>query len=596
MRLFILAAFLWLRASPILADNTPAGYGGVHVHDASFVPDEVLRITEEVIDIGCESRLTVLVNGTSPGPTLRLKAGKTTWIRVYNDMDHWNTTMHWHGLSMRMSPFADGSPSAAQWPIPAKHYFDYEIHPAKDEHGTYFYHSHVGFQAGTAGGPLIIEDCEEPPYAYDDERIVYLSDHFTETDEVIEAGLTATPLKWTGETKAVLVNGVGVAINATSGNGSCNLPIIDVDPGKTYRFRFIGATAISMVQFGITGHSNLTIIEADGSYTKPYSVEFIQATSGQRFDVLLTTKTQEELDGQTDYMFQLETKERPAVYHGYGILRYSGGKPQITTAPAAPVLTFSNQTYAWAEYALEPLYPNNFPKASEVTRRIVIDNRQLKTGPTVWHINDLMWNETSNPLPGDTPYLVNIYESGPSAVPNYTAAIENDGWDPVTLTWPAQIGEVIEIIWQNTGSLVDNNGGVDFHPFHAHGGHYYDCGSGNGTYDPVENEKKLANYNPVLRDTTNLYRYGTKTTAGADAGWRAWRLRVEYAGVWMIHCHILQHMLMGMQSVWVMGDYAQITGIPLADAEGYLSWGGSVTGNETWDPRVVHYFGDEGED
>lgn len=180
MRAFAFASIAWLAASPVIANNTPAGYGsstppgygGPQVHGADFHPDEVLRITEEVVSIGCESRLTVLVNGTSPGPPLRLPAGKTTWIRVYNDMDHWNTTMHWHGLSMRMAPFADGSPAAAQWPIPSKHYFDYEIHPAKDEHGTYFYHSHVGFQASTCAGPLIIEDSGPPPYDYDEERIV----------------------------------------------------------------------------------------------------------------------------------------------------------------------------------------------------------------------------------------------------------------------------------------------------------------------------------------------------------------------------------------------------------------------------------------
>lgn len=592
MWVFALVAVAWLACRPVFAIDIPQGYGGPRVHDSSFIPDYILRITEENIVIGCEARLTVLVNGTSPGPALRLPAGKTSWIRVYNDMDHWNATMHWHGLSMRMAPFADGAPAASQWPIPPKNYFDYEIHPSRDEGGTYFYHSHVGFQAGTAGGPLIIEDAEEPPYAYDEERIVYLSDHFTETDEEIEAGLAATPLKWTGETKAVLINGVGVAINKTAGDGACNLPVIEVDPGKTYRFRFIGGTTISLVQFGITEHSNLTIIEADGSYTQPYSVEFVQASSGQRFDVLLTTKTEEELDGKTDFLFQYETKDRPAVFHGYGVLRYSGGEPQITTAPTSPVLTLSNQTYAWAEYALEPLYPNDFPTASEVTRRIIIDSRQLRIGPTVWHINDLSWNETTNPLPGDEPYLVNIYKNGPSAVPNYTAALENQGWDPETLTFPARIGEVLEIIWQNTGSLVENNGGVDFHPFHAHGGHFYDIGSGNKTYDPEENEKKLANYHPVRRDTTNLYRYGAKTTAGVDAGWRGWRLRVEYAGVWMVHCHILQHMLMGMQSVWVMGDYEEITKIPLSDAEGYLAWGGSVNGNDTYDPVVVHFFGD----
>lgn len=42
-----------------------------------------------------------------------------------------------------------------------------------------------------------------------------------------------------------------------------------------------------------------------------------------------------------------------------------------------------------------------------------------------------------------------------------------------------------------------------------------------------------------------LYRYTSVTKAGLDAGWRAWRVRVQDPGVWMIHCHTLQHMIMG---------------------------------------------------
>ncbi len=74
---------------------------------------------------------------------------------------------------------------------------------------------------------------------------------------------------------------------------------------------------------------------------------------------------------------------------------------------------------------------------------------------------------------------------------------------------------------------------------------------GNGTCDSVANEQKLKTYNPVRRDATDQYRYTAVTKAGVNAGWRGWRLRVEDAGVWMIHCHILQHMAMGIQSVWV---------------------------------------------
>jgi L-ascorbate oxidase len=158
--------------------------------------------------------------------------------------------------------------------------------------------------------------------------------------------------------------------------------------------------------------------------------------------------------------------------------------------------------------------------------------------------------------------------------------------------WPAKLGEVLEIVWLNTGSLVNKTGGLDFHPWHAHGGHYYDCGSGNGTYDPVENEKKLQGYNPVLRDTTNLYRYSPKTAAGANQGWRVWRLRVQYPGVWMMHCHILQHMAMGMQSVWVMGDYEDIVRSDVPDVSGYFTFGGSVYGNDSYAPWVPHQLGD----
>ncbi|KAJ4377382.1 hypothetical protein N0V83_000207 [Neocucurbitaria cava] len=494
---------------------------------------------------------------------------------------------HWHGLSQRTAPFSDGSP-VSQWPIAPHRCFDYEVHPEEDDAGTYFYHSHIGFQAVSAAGPLIVEDASAPPYEYDDERIIFFQDYFNNTDTAIEQGLTNSPLVWSGETRAVLVNGVGVAIGEKAGVATCKLPVIDVEPGMTYRLRFVGSTAISMVALGIEDHDALDIIGADGHYTKPYRVDHMQVASGQRFEVLLKTKTIDEVGNQTDYVIQFETKDRPEVYTGYGVLRYSNATTQIATPPVSPPLVLSNATYNWLEYALEPLTPNNFPSATEVTRRLYISNVQLAKGNTIWQLDGLNW--TAGTPANDPPYLVDIYKNGPAAMPNYTAALENDGWDPYTLTWPAKLGEVLEIIWVNTGSIVGDppNGGVDFHPFHAHGGHYYDIGSGNGTYDPAANEEKLKDYSPVLRDTTNLYRYGAKTTAGANAGWRAWRLRVEDAGVWMVHCHVLQHMLMGMQSVWVMGDYADIARIPYSGAEGYLQYGGSAYGGDNISSLVYH--------
>lgn len=135
------------------------------------------------------------------------------------------------------------------------------------------------------------------------------------------------------------------------------------------------------------------------------------------------------------------------------------------------------------------------------------------------------------------------------------------------------------------------------HPFHAHGAHYIDLGSGNGTYDPVANEANIKGKNLVKRDTTMLYRYGEKFVPGSDMGWRAWRLRVTEPGVWMIHCHILQHMIMGMQTVWIMGNESDIKSeVSVAHLQGYLEFGGSVYGNETFDPSPVHFKDNTGPD
>ena len=63
------------------------------VHDDSFSPDAILRVTAQNISLGGIQRLTTLVNGSIPGPELRVPENETAWIRVYNDMEGQNLTM-----------------------------------------------------------------------------------------------------------------------------------------------------------------------------------------------------------------------------------------------------------------------------------------------------------------------------------------------------------------------------------------------------------------------------------------------------------------------------------------------------------------------
>lgn len=64
-----------------------------HIHGSSFVPDYYLSVTYENHTVACQHRMSVLVNGTSPGPALRLSSGNTSWVRVCNHMINYNTTM-----------------------------------------------------------------------------------------------------------------------------------------------------------------------------------------------------------------------------------------------------------------------------------------------------------------------------------------------------------------------------------------------------------------------------------------------------------------------------------------------------------------------
>ncbi|KAK0644189.1 multicopper oxidase-domain-containing protein [Cercophora newfieldiana] len=653
MNAYSLSALLtggWLSATAL---------AGAAVHDSNFAPDHILRVTNSQVAGGCDTRTSVVVNGTSPGPTLHVLPGGVTWIRVYNDIADQNLTMHWHGLTQRMAPFADGTPLASQWPIPPGHFFDYELATRGEDSGTYFYHSHVGLQAMSCSGPLIIDDCGTAPFNYDEERIFHFEDFFTMPNEQMTGDVTGNPFTWPGSADAILLNGKGAAAagttttdssdgndgvsngssasqasghdessghNEPSGHGqpsgkngqsrgyrlrardhdagqddalsSCSLGVIDVEPGKTYRFRFIGAMGLSFLTMGFEGHDNLTIVQVDGAeYNKPATTDHLQLGAGQRFDVLFKAKTQEELDAdgsKSSYFIQWETRdgEAPGMVRGYGLLRYNLSAA-IPALPANPVITLPEQVDDWMEYTFTPLFPdkNKAPTAEEVTRRVIIDVDLVQdnvTGRVVWELAHLSWTEASY----QTPALVDIYQRGQDAVPSWDAAQNNFGWDPATRSFPARVGEVIEIILQNRGAMIENSGRLGTHPFHAHSKHYYDIGSGTGAYNADANNAKIEKlgYQPVKRDTTMLYKYNGTVAPGEVGGWRGWRIRKTDAGVWMIHCHILAHMLMGMQMVWVVGDAKDIKTIPFEDSQSYMTFGGSVMGNFTHDPHLYEYF------
>ena len=119
-------------------------------HASGGVTDLVIQ--KQTIQIGGRDATATTINGSVPGPLLRFREGETVTIRVTNKMDE-TTSIHWHGL---LVPYEmDGVPGVSFSGIRPGETFTYRY--TVRQSGTYWYHSHSGFQEQTGiYGPLII--------------------------------------------------------------------------------------------------------------------------------------------------------------------------------------------------------------------------------------------------------------------------------------------------------------------------------------------------------------------------------------------------------------------------------------------------------
>uniref|UniRef100_D8PTK2 laccase n=1 Tax=Schizophyllum commune (strain H4-8 / FGSC 9210) TaxID=578458 RepID=D8PTK2_SCHCM len=572
---------------------------------AAWAPDHILRINNATVAADCTERQSVTINGTSPGPTLRVReSDESVWIRVYNDMEAENTTLHWHGISQYGSPFADGTPATSQWPIAPGGYFDYEFKLDPGSAGTYMYHTHVGFSVVTAYGALIVEDKEAPPFEYDDERLVVLGDFYYKSDYNLSSGLLAAPFQWTNDPQALTVNGnaYGECDPAVKTcKSGCHTEVISVEPDRTYRIRVIGATALSFLYMALEDHPGFELIEVDGDYVNKHNASFLEVASGQRYSFLLHTKSVDELRalGKTRFWANLESRWRTTRSYGGWILEYKvddllaeGADPNAKVPQLNKTIPLPAEAPFWVMNELTPLDSTQAPpEDSEVSRVILVDGTQLNSGDkahqkTFWQTHGYQYTED---MPS-VPYLIQAYEGGLNI--DYDAALANDGYDNTTHSMPIRAGEVVDIVFLNVASPT---GTLEAHPWHIHGKHPYVMAYGLGEFSQEAYVAARKNMTaPIKRDTVMgasiLYGYliplcslpnlvyagpegmaysNTTIPQGQVAGWTVFRLRADVPGAFMLHCHIQPHFTMGMGTVLLIG-MEELPPLPDGFADQYL--------------------------
>lgn len=327
-------------------------------------------------------------DGRVPGQDIRAKEGELLRVVLKNELPE-PTTIHWHGLPV---PHAmDGVPELTQPPVAPGETFTYEFvaRPA----GTYWYHSHFGYQLDRGlFGPLIIEPAREE-LEYDREYVLVLDDWLLAPEDPepdASAGMCMMGGSMGGmmggrrggmmggrDESGVRPQPIYRAFTANGLAGAAHAPLA-VRRGERVRLRLINASAATVVPLRLRGH-RLTITHTDGQPVRPLETDVVRIGMGERYDVVFTA--------DSPGLWPLESVESEQRKGGLRfLLRYDGVRGDRISEAAAS----STSSARYRDLAgREPLQRTEPDRLYELRL-----SGGMMRGPTVWTINGRRYPDT----------------------------------------------------------------------------------------------------------------------------------------------------------------------------------------------------------
>lgn len=248
----------------------------------------------------------IAVNGSVPGPLIRLTEGQNVRLNVTNTLDV-DSSVHWHGLLL---PFQyDGVPGISFPGIRPGETFAYEF-PIRQS-GTYWYHSHSGLQEQSGHyGPMIIAPRGGDPIASDRDYILLISDFTTLDPHFImnrlrtgEGYFNRQQNTWTddypmsGEERRMWaemrmmptdIADIGAPTYTFLANGRGPTEGLEYlfRPGERIRLRVINGSAQTFFNLRIPGLA-MTVVATDGQAVRPVEVDEFQIGTAETYDVIV---------------------------------------------------------------------------------------------------------------------------------------------------------------------------------------------------------------------------------------------------------------------------------------------------------------------
>lgn len=541
-----------------------------------------LTVDQVTIDTGDFTRSGIGYNGASPGPVLRFQEGEEVTINVTNNLSE-PTSVHWHGLILPYTQ--DGVPGVSYPGIAPGKTFTYRFPIVQS--GTYWFHSHSGFQEPDgAYGAIIIEPKGREPYRYDREYVVQLTDAHPHRGNRIMRNLKMMPDYYNRQQRTLMdffrdsqQKGLAQTLSDRGDWGQMRMMPTDVEdlqgftplingkspgqnwtgmfnPGERVRLRFINSSAMTYFDIRIPG-LKMTVVQADGNDVQPVTVDELRIAVAETYDVIIRPTE------DSAYSIIAESMARTAIARGTLAPR-EGMEGEIPPLREPPLLTMADMGMAHAG-----MDHGSMTHGGMSNDAMPAGSHQMPDGSTMKGMDHSMHTmgsgENADPFyaPGSglTPAAANggkflsyadlkaqkpLYEHRPPTREiemRLTGNMERYIWsingvkygdsEPIRL----QYGERVRFKFINETMMT--------HPMHLHG-MWSILDNGSGKWNPAKHVVSVAPGTTVFMET-----------------------EVDATGEWVFHCHLAYHMEAGMfRKVVVEGGPASAPKASLNSVQG----------------------------
>ncbi|MFF7864049.1 copper resistance system multicopper oxidase [Pseudomonas monteilii] len=525
-----------------------------------------LYIGELPVNITGTTRTAMAINGSLPGPTLRWREGDTVTLRVRNRLKQ-DTSIHWHGIILPAN--MDGVPGLSFHGIAPDGLYEYrfKVH----QNGTYWYHSHSGFQEQVGVyGALVIDAKEPEPFTYDRDYVVMLSDWTDEDPARVLSKLKKQSDYYNFHKRTVgdFVSDVGemgwsAAVADRTMWAEMNMSPTDLadvsgytytylmngqtpdgnwtgvfKPGEKIRLRVINGSAMTYFDVRIPG-LKMTVVAADGQYVKPVSVDEFRIAVAETYDVIV------EPEDEQAYTLFAQSMDRTGYARGTLAIR-EGLQAAVPAVDPRPLISMSDMGMDHSGMAG---MDHGSMAGMDHSQMAGMDHDSMagmsgamQRHPDSETNNPLVDMQTMSPTPKLSDPGIGLRNNG-RRVLTYadlrSTFIDPDGREPGRTIELHLTGHMEKFAWSFDGVKFSDaeplrlkygerlritlvNDTMMTHPIHLH-----------GMWSDLEDE----NGNFMVRKHTIDMPPGSK---------RSYRVTADALGRWAYHCHLLFHMEMGM--------------------------------------------------